>query len=91
MRMTLDQLEVNSYAIQMSEVELAEVKGGSGPACAAYAAGAVVIAAVAAGGATVAAALLQSAHASCTTTTSTTTMVVDGVTVSVVTNTHVCN
>jgi len=34
MKLTLDQLRVDSYATQISETELTEVKGGTTPICA---------------------------------------------------------
>ncbi|MBD3907109.1 hypothetical protein NAL32_21640 [Chryseobacterium sp. Ch-15] len=50
MKLTLDQLRVDSYATQLSETELTEVKGGTTPGCAwlGYAAVAAAVTAVAA-------------------------------------------
>lgn len=42
MKLTLDQLKVDSYANQVSESELTEVKGGTSPACVVYGVVAVV-------------------------------------------------
>ncbi len=35
MKLSLDELKVDSYAVQVSEIELADVKGGTTPGCAA--------------------------------------------------------
>ena len=43
MKLTLDELKVDSYATQVSESELTEVKGGTTPACALYAAGILIV------------------------------------------------
>ena len=40
-QLSLEQLEVESYAVQPSEMELTDLKGGSTPAC--YAAGAAIV------------------------------------------------
>lgn len=45
MKLTLDQLQVDSYATQISNQELTEVKGGSTPGCLGY----VVVGAIAVG------------------------------------------
>ena len=45
MKLTLDQLQVDSYATQISNQELTEVKGGSTPGCIGY----VVVGAIAVG------------------------------------------
>lgn len=42
MKLTLDQLKVDSYANQVSENELTEVKGGTSPGCVVYGVIAVV-------------------------------------------------
>ena len=47
MRLSLAELQVDSYANQVSETELTAVKGGSTQACALYGAVAVVITAIA--------------------------------------------
>ena len=70
MKMSLDQLKVDSYAAQVSENELTDVKGGSTPLCvAAYAAAATVAAAaVTAAGAVIAATINQPSCVPSTTT-----------------------
>jgi hypothetical protein len=69
MRMTLDQLRVDSYATQVSEHELTEVKGGSTPVCAAYAAYATVAAAAIAAAALIASTAMNQPDDFCVTTT----------------------
>lgn len=50
MKMTLDELKVDSYATEVSERELTEVKGGSGWVCTAVGIAASIIIAIVDGG-----------------------------------------
>lgn len=47
MKLSLDQLKVDSYATQVSNQELTEVKGGTSPGCIVY--GVVAVVGIAAG------------------------------------------
>lgn len=94
MVLSIDDLRVDSYATQLSEIELTEVKGGATPALLGYVAVAALVTAV--GAVAVAVVNANSAgdndHKECDTQTTVTTIHnADGSTTTITNTYHICN
>lgn len=89
MVLSIDDLRVDSYATQLSEIELTEVKGGATPALLGYVAVAALVTAV--GTAVVAVINADNDHKECgSRTITTTTKLEDGTVITTTTTEHHC-
>lgn len=86
--LSIDDLRVDSYATQLSELELTELKGGVTPAWLGFVAVAAAVTTV--GSIVVAAINADNDHKECGSITTTVTSVVGGTTVTTSTTAHVC-